>query len=294
MWGERIRKKNSKNNDKINFIIPLLFLSVTIVLFTGAASAADIYVNGTGGNDDDPGTSWGTAKKTIYGGITAVGTGETVNIANGTYTGENNTGISIDRNMTLIGQSREGTIIDGENLSRIFTIKDGITVTLQNLTIQNGKTGYGAAIRSRATLNIINCTFTDNNATDYGGAIYNNGTLTVMDSIFTQNTAPFYGDPYTTYGGAIYNDLYLIIVGSTFTNNTAAFGGAIHNNGTLDVTNSNFTNNTADVRGGAIYSYRAGSMNVVDTNFTGNTANEYGGAIFNYRSGDLYVDSSTF
>jgi hypothetical protein len=88
MWGERIRKKNSKNNDKINFIIPLLFLSVTIVLFTGAASAADIYVNGTGGNDDDPGTSWSTAKKTIYGGITAVGTGETVNIANETYTGE--------------------------------------------------------------------------------------------------------------------------------------------------------------------------------------------------------------
>ena len=136
-------------------------------------SVDNVFVS-PNGDDGNVGDSWETAKLTIKNGINSVNAGGTVNIADGAYSGENNRNISIGKNMTIKGQSKSGTVIDGNNAARIFTVQSGSDVTIQDLTVRNG-------------------------TSNYGGAVYNNGTLTLVDSAFASSTATGTG------GGAIYN-----------------------------------------------------------------------------------------
>ncbi len=212
----------------------------------------DVYVSPTG-NDTNNGTSWADAKATIGYAIGTVADKGTVHIADGTYY-ENN--MDINTSMTMIGQSQDGTMINGQRLGSIFIINPGITITLINMTIENGTApngkpvgSSGGAIYNSGNLTVINVTFTGNNAgngisgTDggdggsggSGGAIYNNGNLTLTNSIFAGNNAGN-GAP----GDSDYSNLKF---GGSGGNGGA--GGAIYNNGNLTVTNTTFANNNA-------------------------------------------------
>lgn len=79
------------------------------------------------------------------------------------------------------------------NSARIFYVLEGITLNINNLTLQNGNTtGEGGAIyyASNSTNNtLMNCTFIGNHASD-GGAIYYNANPennTVIDCDFIDN-----------------------------------------------------------------------------------------------------------
>ncbi|KZX11155.1 beta strand repeat-containing protein [Methanobrevibacter curvatus] len=221
--------------------------------------------------------------------------GDTITLKNGIYYGENNSGITINHNLKIVGQSKNNVILDAQGKNRFFDISSGVNVTLINLTFKNGyKNG------------------------DNGGAIYNNGTLSVIDSIFTNNSA-------NGSGGAIYNYGNFNAIGSIFTNNHAynGSGGAINIfHGYLNVNSSIFTNNFASGSGGAIYIYEydvyvpritviyvngiptsnvkpdpsyfsRGNASVIGSIFTNNSANDSGGAIYVYY-GDLSVSDSDF
>lgn len=269
-------------------------------------SANEVYVNTTG-NDDTGDGSAGNPYLTIQKGISSIQDNGTLKIGNGKYSGVNNTNITIDRNMNIIGESQAGTIIDGENLNRIFFIPSGVNVNIYNLTFINGNNTGSGAIQNNGTLTVNNCIFTSNTAgwngtsTNYGGAINNQGTLTVNNSIFNNNDArvggAIYNSPYATLnvnnsiftnnagklGGAIYNHGTSFVKSSTFTDNTAVRGGAIFNlnyDQLLDVDNCIFTNNNALYFGGAIYN-NDGNVTVKGSFFTGNSAPEIGGAIYN-------------
>ena len=331
---QTITNKTTNNNPKSlknKFIIPLLLLSLALIFsFTaGAVSASStsttsgsdvIYVNDTGGNDDNNGTSWQWAKKSIKNATGTVNANGTVNIANGLYKGVNNTGITIDKSMIIKGQGQTGTIINGSNSTQIFYILSGVSVTIKNLTVANGNnTGdMGGAIYNAGNLTISGCKFTDNTA-DYGGAVFNDGNLIVSDCKFTGNTAQLYGGAITnggnltvsdsiftgnvaqdaswSVGGAIYNYGSSTISGSTFAGNTAANGGAINNQGNgMTISGSTFTNNTSK-KGGAINNYYD-NLSVTNCTFTGNIAtgtgsNDGGAAIFS-DGGTLNVTNSTF
>lgn len=290
-------------------VLTLIFGFVFIIFAAFDTVSADqftIYVN-AGGNDAYDGQSaiWnGTSgpKSTIKNATDTVLNGGTINIANGVYTGTGNVNIPIKKNMTIVGQSKTGTIINGANSGPIFGIQSGENVIIQNLTFENGSTvrystGYGGAIDNNGNLIVNNCIFTDNMAesvfytqiTGYGGAIYNSrGTLTVTDSIFTGNKA--------WYGGAIYSSGPLTVKRCTFTGNTAVVynatsiinggivggnGGAIYNGGTSTITGNTFVGNTANT-GGAIWN--TGTLNVHFNRIVGNTAS-YGNAIYNNADG---------
>jgi pectate lyase len=60
-----------------------------------------------------------------------------INIADGQYTGTNNTNITINKNITIQGQSETGTIINGTNTNWIFQVQPGTNVVINNLTITN-------------------------------------------------------------------------------------------------------------------------------------------------------------
>jgi len=279
-----------------NLLIFGLFLIGLMVIFAygmGNVSAANtIYVNGSSGND-----SWTGLNSTYIGGlngpkasiknaISTVTSGGTVRIANGLYNGAKNNNITINKNMTIQGQSKQDTIIQNTIDSYIFQINSGIKVNINDLTLTQGTNpnGNGGAINNDGTLTVNSSTFTCNSAAQ-GGAIYNDGSLTVNNSTFTGNIE--------TEGGAIANGGTAIVNNSTFTDNTATTGGAIANynnyNYSLTVNNSTFTGNTATVVGGAIWTQ--GTVTVNNSTFTSNSANQ-GGAIYN--EGTVTANSSTF
>ena len=269
--------------DKKLLKICLIFLGVVFILPFGvntvSASSSNIYVNGSHGNDSWNGNSWATAKLTIKNATGTATKGNTVNIANGIYTGSGNTNITINNNITIKGQNQIHTVINGTGKNWIFYIPNDVSVSIEDLTLTNGTTGgLGGAINANhnSVLNVKSCTFTGNNAMR-GGAIYNEGTLTVNGSSFNGNTA--------VSSGAIENYGTLNVAGSDFTGNTATSdGGGITSTLNCIITDSSFTGNYAHGPGGAIYN--TGTLVVKRGNFTGNTAN-YGFAICNDHSCNL-------
>ncbi|MGB9937106.1 MAG: right-handed parallel beta-helix repeat-containing protein [Methanobacterium sp.] len=237
---------NKKSFIKLS-IVPLVLLAVFgLSINCVAADTSQIYVN-PAGNDSWDGeyATWqnGTfgPKQTIKNATGTVATDGNVYIANGTY---NEKGISIGRNMNIIGESKEGTIINGTNTGGIFSV-NGASVTFTNLTLTNGNSTGGGAISASpgwysAYVTVDNCIFKDNTARYTGGAIYSFGTVsspgyvTVSNSIFVNNKVT------QGNGGAIYN------------------GGQ----GPLTVTSSDFSGNTASGAGSAIYSSLASSSTI--------------------------------
>ena len=163
--------------------------------------------------------------------------------------------------------------ISGNNLVRPFFVNSGADLTLQNLTVKNGRisNGNGGAIDNEGgTVNIDHSTFQGNNVLDpgNGGAIWSaaGGKVNIANSTFTANAAPS--------SGAIRNfSGTMTVANSTFSNNQAITfaGGAIENSDTLAVTNSTFSTNSAGVGygGGAIYN--SGTATFKNSIFTDST-----------------------
>jgi autotransporter family porin len=304
-----VTNKSNSFYKRTTILLPLLLISLGLIFTVSvnnvsAAPGDTIYVNGSSGNDTSNGSSWILAKKTIKNATDNVNINGKVNIANGNYSGVNNTQITITKNMNIIGQSQTGTIINGTGTNWIFYIKSG-NVTITNLTLTNATKKDGGAIYNQGTLTIDNCTFTANTANDgNGGAIYNQGDLTITDTTIKDNTANSTGED--VYGGGIYNEGTLTINNSTITNNTAtgtngnAYGGGIYNSGTLIINNSTITNNTATTTdgyadGGGI-SNEEGTLTITDTTIKDNiaigTSNAYGGGISHSFLGNLTINNS--
>ena len=203
--------------------------------------------------------------------------------------------------------------------TRIMSIGSDSTVTLQNLTLQNGfvSGGNGGAILNRGSLTLQSVSLLNNanmsdTANTWGGAVYNSGTLVVEDSLFSGN-ATYKKNSAFAHGAAISNKGTLTISGTTFEGNVSAQdAGAIYNeNGKLTITGSEFLNNKAASNGSAIYVLN-GSLDVSDSSFSGNTGNNViynggkpvtidssvftgnGGTVLVNYTGTMYVLNSTF
>src|SRR5262249_33235943 len=117
--------------------------------------------------------------------------------------------LDITGDLTITGAGAATTIIDGNQLDRVIhsdPLGTGITVTIDGVTIQNGKTTINASflsdgggvrngttgtggVNSGGTLMIMNSVITGNSTAHSGGGIGNDGTLVVLDSRITGNTA---------------------------------------------------------------------------------------------------------
>ena len=273
----------------------LLFISLVLLfglVFSGAVSAADVYVNTTGNDATGTGTI-NNPYLSVSKGVSKVSNGGTVYIADGVYSGANNRGITINKNMTIRGQSEAGTIIDAQKLNRIFTIQTSYTVNMFNLTLRNGNvTNLGGSIENNGNLKLTHCTITNNYGGVSGGAIINNNmaSLTVTDCTFNKNSVNFDEGN----GGAIINHNLLTVTGSSFSQNSASCGGAIFtsDNGNSILNNCIFTDNVAQSSGGAVFNV-VGTTTINNCAFNGNTALvEVGGAILNF--GKLNIVNSIF
>ncbi len=184
--------------------------------------------------------------------------------------------------LTLLGASgttRSEVVLDGGGTSQVLNFgcvgSCPSMITLQELTVQNGKAEVSGGGISGSTITVTNSTFSNNTwASGYGGAI-SGGTVTVTNSSFSGNSA--------TSGGAIHGNGFVTVTNSTFSGNSGASGGAI-SGGTVTATNSTFSNNTASGSGGAISGTALGmripgTVTVANSTFSNNTAAMDGGAI---------------
>ena len=109
--------------------------------------------------------------------------------------------IPIDTDTTIDGSGQTVTI-SGNHAVRLFSVADGVALTLNHLTLADGKTTDccgGAILDLGRSLTVTDGTFTGNSSTTYGGAIFSKNSLDVSNSTFSANSS--------TDGGAIRGQL---------------------------------------------------------------------------------------
>jgi len=227
---------------------------------------------------------------TIQAGINVAVEGDTVLVAEGTYY-ENIVWPDIG-SIKVIGENRESTIIDGNQVDRVVNFDNDYnvideTTLLKNFTIRNGYTQYsGAGIYCHNSKpSLINLIVDNNESESSGGGImcFNYSHAVIENVIFSNNTS--------SEGGALdcnyTSDATLTNV--IFENNSSNYsGGAICSEGgsTISVYYGLISNNNASY-GGAIACGEKGSINLVNCTIVENSASEEGGAICTYGGVDM-------
>ena len=245
--------------------------------------------------------------------------GDTLAIAAGTYT---EPGITVTKSLTLQGEAAATTIVQAAATptaatDRVFTIPQGVTMSLQDLTIRYGRTdlynpaggglynagtltltrstvsgnstvfGGGLFNDNEGTLTITQSTVSSNSTSDYGGGLYNTGTLTLTQSTVSDNSTGF-------HGGGLFNDGgTLTLTRSTVSGNDAGDGGGLFNEGgTLILTASTIGHNSVYAYdGGGLYN--TGTLTLTASTVRGNTAPGSGGGLYNDPYGTLTLTHST-
>jgi len=256
--------------------------------FTGGTNAI-VRVRSTG-NDNNDGSTWALAKRTVTGAV-AVAMQEIwvakrtnavgplpyfENIALrpglGLYGGFAGTETNRDQRNPVANL----TILDG-SLNRVVDLQSlfdgGVTKSaIDGFTIIRGG-NQGAGIRVRDTgQTVSNCRFITNSSANSGGAIWvSGGSPLIVSNTFDRNSA-------AVYGGAIFCDGSPTILNNLMVSNVASSaGGAIHIRDGV-VANNLIVSNTASAEGGGIYC-NLGAVLVANNTLVGNTAPLLGGAI---------------
>jgi len=158
-----------------NIILQVLVLFIAAFCIFPVLAATEIYVNANSGNDDTGNGSIDSPYLTLTKGIQEVDEGGTVHAKPGIYIEASM--ITIDKDITITGDSTASTIIDGNNHHPLFKINYDKTVEMNYLTIRNG---------------LANDTVNNISQND-GGGIYNSGTLTLNNCTVSGNTAEMGG-----------------------------------------------------------------------------------------------------
>ncbi|MEM8641160.1 MAG: CHAT domain-containing protein [Cyanobacteria bacterium P01_G01_bin.54] len=221
--------------------------------------------------------------------------------------------LSITDNLILEGTGQANLAIEGTATNRVFNSLAS-SVTLRNLTIQNGTptTGAGGGIRQTGigTLTLENVTVSGNVTTSFGGGIFANGNLFLTQSTVSGNSAG-------SDGGGIFSTNNITLNQSTITANQAHDAGGFYSPATVIATDSMITNNSATVQGGGgdvrttlnlinstISDNTAGSsggglflvntdLTLINSTISGNSATSLGGGIADISSGSININNST-
>ena len=216
----------------------------------------------------------------IQAGIDEAVDGDTVLVADGTYSGDGNRDIDFNgKAITVKSENGAGTCAvdcEGkpEDNHRGFYLHNGETESsiLQGFTIQNGHMeNIGGGIRCDAFPIIIGCHLINNRAYHGGGICFhsNSSTATIIDCTFTDNSA--------VEGAGINSSASATITNCTFTGNQADLGGGIFcavTAATATIANSTFTGNLGDEGGGICC---ISTAIITNSTFNGNFADHGGG-----------------
>ncbi len=216
---------------------------------------------------------------TIQTAVNAAQSGDTVLVADGTYSGDGNRDIDFGgKSLTVTSQhGAASTIIDCGGSSsayhRGFYLHSSETnAVIRGLTVKNGYTIF---------------TSDDSDSGDGGGICVINSSVAIQNCVFTNNTASDGGGVFSIDG----NVGTITLADCTVSNNTAGLGGGIidisSNGGAITLTNCDVIGNNSQTAGG-VYNYNqiSNSSSVIKLTgctITGNTAHNIGGV---YNSND--------
>jgi len=220
----------------------------------------------------------------------------------GTYPLTLGTDLVISKDVTIDGNSSVDTVIDGLDLTRIFTVQAG-TAVLSNLELTKGSSktpcsfacprdGGAVLVLPGAAASFNFLVFSNNKSPASGGAVsvFSRSSLDVPNTDFVNNQA-------TINGGAIANDgLLTLQFARFFSNQTISEGGAVFNSDSAGagkastITDAEFYSNTAGAGGGAIYDEFNALLAVDRATAGGNSAPQGSGL---YNAGTIIVINST-
>jgi CSLREA domain-containing protein/uncharacterized repeat protein (TIGR01451 family) len=196
--------------------------------------------------------------------------------------------LDITESLTISGAGAATTIVDGDDLDRVFEIRAGSN-ELTGLTIRDGfATGStindgccgGGILVMAGSLDVTAALITLNSATIAAGIGNFGGVLTVTDSTIDANVAS--GD-----GGGVYTWAQTSLVRTTVSGNQGGFSAGVGNDGTTTITNSTISGNTGASQGGGVHN--TGTMTILDSTLASNGAST-GGGVFAHAVGTMTLD----
>jgi predicted outer membrane repeat protein len=261
------------------------------VMFASPVSAATFYVKPDGSGD----------VPTIQDGVYAATSGDTLLLADGTFSGDGNRDVRII-GMSLTVRSESGDpdlcIIDcggsaSENHLAFDIEYDGTPpVLLRDITVRGGYSTSAGAVyvgheSAQGKAAIQNCVFTDNTSVWSGGAILviDDCTADLWGCRFTANSA--------TTGAAVYAlwNSNTVFDECTFSDNSATEGGAVDlYDGAAVFSDCTFSGNMATDYGGALYAQGGAQADFHTCILADNHAPGGGGAVYLEESNSLMTD----
>jgi len=242
----------------------------------------------SGGSCDDPdfSTNESNDNEEVQDAVDAATAGDTIILCEGEYLFTDQVSIEID--LTFIGAGEEGTVIDGQDTTRLFN--STANLTLESMTLQDANsTGMddcintwedGGAVCVNGTASLRSTRFLNNYSGEYGGAVAA-GEVRIASSVFTGNEGLYVGGAVATEA---LSGAESVIDRSVFSDNTSVEGdgGAVWTSSLdmLTISRSQFTGNQADDDGGAV---AARNLNVARSRgnvFRANVAGDLGGALY--------------
>jgi hypothetical protein len=218
--------------------------------------------------------------------------------------------VVVDKDLFVNGPGTDAvTITRGESFTRLWRVVEGVSVTLEGLTVKGGYLvgGSGGGILNGGTLTVENSLLQNHHAY-YGGAIYSFGPLTITNSTITESQAVDGGGMFVNFarlsladrsrvmgndagqrgGGVFYRGNDLILQGEVRSNTATEGGGLYLVRGNSPYTyidgriDGAFYDNSA-ARGGGVYfsgSNRSSPELFFYGTVSGNTATERGGGMY--------------
>ena len=243
---------------------------------------------------------------TIQAALNAASSGDTIIVADGTYSGSGNYNLDFSgKILSLVSANgADYCTIDADDNGRVFWFHSGETAysCVDGFRIINGSATEGGAVllEQNSDPTIRNCVFSGNDATDgHGGAIYASAAKpSIYNCVFLNNSA-------SDRGGAIYGVGYtgmMVHAASTGIRNCSFLGNSADRGGGIAfgvnpmlVVNCSFSGNHATTSGGGLYvhpSFDPG-LNVYDCTIVGNSTDGTGGGVYyNGNYGTLLLENS--
>lgn len=173
--------------------------------------------------------------------------------------------------IAIIGAGMSRTIIDANQIDRVFHVEASRTAIIRDVAIRGGYvSGPGGGIFNKGTLTLDHVVIGPQNQTsDLGGGIYNQGSITLRNVAVVGNVS-------SLGGGGFFNEQNAIVSASTFAFNTGYLGGGIYNYRNLVLIDSTIALNEALTDGGGIFAVENldSATNIYNSTIVYNDADE--------------------